>query len=208
MTDFDKLIAKFEKFPGVGARQARRFVQHLLTRPETERVEFANLVENLKSSVWQCHTCYRFYTTHTNQQNECRICADSTRQQTQLLVLAQDSDILAIEKSGTYSGTYFVLGGTIPLLKDTDNTTIRSTPLKNLVKKRLSEDRLEEIILGLPINPDGENTARFIRQLLADVITETNCVITQLGRGLSTGSELEYADGETIKSALQNRGTY
>jgi recombination protein RecR len=120
------------------------------------------------------------------------------------MVVERDTDIQSIERSGTYDGLYFVLGGTIPLLDTKETQKLRGGALKATVDTQLKED-LQEIILGFAVNPDGENTARYVESLLKDQIETNNLKITRLGRGLSTGSELEYADPETIKNALQNR---
>jgi recombination protein RecR len=109
-----------------------------------------------------------------------------------------------MERAGVFDGLYFVLGGTVPLLNAKDNTKLRGGTLKATVESRIPAG-LEEIILGFSINPDGENTARFVESIITDLATEHNIKISYLGRGLSTGSELEYADVETIKNALQNR---
>ena len=106
-----------------------------------------------------------------------------------------------------YDGLYFVLGGTIPLLSDDETKKLRGGALKQVVQNRvLDKSGLTEIILAFSVNPDGENTARYITTLLKDLIADHSLTITTLGRGLSTGSELEYADPETIKSALAGRG--
>lgn len=120
------------------------------------------------------------------------------------MVVERDSDIQSIERSGTYDGLYFVLGGTIPLLDSKESAKLRGGALKSSVDAQLTED-LSEIILGFAVNPDGENTSRYVEALLKDHIETNNLTVTQLGRGLSTGSELEYADPETIKNALRNR---
>jgi recombination protein RecR len=96
-----------------------------------------------------------------------------------------------------------VLGGTVPLLDSQDTKGLRGGALKHLVSTKGSG--LKEIILAFSVNPDGENTGRYIEILLKDLITEHSFKISYLGRGLSTGSELEYADSETIKNAFKNR---
>jgi recombination protein RecR len=102
-----------------------------------------------------------------------------------------------------YDGLYFVLGGTVPLLSAPENSKLRSGALKATVAARQAEG-LSEVILGFSVNPDGENTARFVASFLNEAV-EAGLTLSHLGRGLSTGSELEYADSETIKNALQNR---
>lgn len=202
MNDFDKLIAYFEQFPGIGARQAKRFVFHILTLPEAETTEMARIISSLKGSVIECMSCRRFFTRH-NGESTCSICSDPNRDHGQLLVVERDNDIQAIERSGTYSGLYFVLGGTLPLLNTKEHNTLRSNGLKKIIAERTGD--LQEIILGFSINPDGENTMRFVESLLDEELESTTIKITHLGRGLSTGSELEYADPETLKEALRRR---
>jgi len=120
------------------------------------------------------------------------------------MVISQDNDITAIERSGVYDGLYFVLGGTLPLLDKKEQNKLRGNGLKHVVEERLGQE-LTEVILGFAVNPDGENTSRYVEKLLEDTLKDTPVTISHLGRGLSTGSELEYADADTIKNALTNR---
>ncbi len=202
MSPLEKLIKQFERFPGVGSRQAKRFAFHILTDEPRAVEELATLIGIIRTSVRECPSCHRFHTaTH---RNECTICSDDSRDQTKLLIVERDSDIDAIERSRVYDGLYFVLGGTIPLLNTETEPKIRGGALKQLVTTRLKVG-LNELILGFAVNPDGENTARYIETLLRSIVAEYPINLSVLGRGLSTGSELEYADPETIKNALANR---
>jgi len=202
MTTLDKLIAHFERFPGIGSRQAKRFAFHLLRQDAAQIADLSSLIADLPSVMTECTSCARYF-ARSGQGTVCTICASGNRDRTQLLVVEQDSDIQPVERSG-YEGLYFVLGGTVPLLHQEEGRRIRGPRLKELVTTRVKEG-LGEIILGFAINPDGENTARYVEALLAPVLLETPVKLSHLGRGLSTGSELEYADPETIKSALKNR---
>jgi recombination protein RecR len=202
MNTLEKLISFFETFPGVGARQAKRFAFHVLTMSESDVTDFSKLIANIKSSVAECASCHRFFSTQNNEMI-CPICSSNNRNHNRLLVVERDSDIQAIERAGVYDGLYFVFGGTVPLLNANENKRLRGGALKATVETRIKEG-LSEIIVGFSINPDGENTARFVETILNPLING-NTKITYLGRGLSTGSELEYADPETIKNALKNR---
>ena len=204
MSNLDKLITYFEKFPGIGGRQARRFAFHILTLPETDVAEIVHLITNLQSSVVECASCHRFFSKNGGTSTECSLCTDHNRDRTKLMVVERDTDIQAIERSGMYDGMYFVLGGTIPLLNSKESNKLRSGALKSTIEARITND-LSEIILGFAVNPDGENTSRYVETLLKDYLEKYTLKVTQLGRGLSTGSELEYADPETIKNALKNR---
>lgn len=204
MNNLDKLIAYFEKFPGIGARQARRFAFHILTMPKGATSELAELITNLNATVTECVSCHRFFARAASDLDLCTICADTRRDTSKLLVVERDTDVQSIERSSVYDGLYFVLGGTVPLLNSHDDQKLRGGALKGTVESRLSEG-LSEIILAFSVNPDGENTERYVRSLLRDTLEGHVVTISHLGRGLSTGSELEYADPETLRNALQNR---
>lgn len=205
MSDLDKLITLFESFPGVGVRQAKRFAFHVLTMSEPDSKQLATLIATIKTTVVECSSCHRFFSQpHTTGEPLCSICVSSGRDHDRLLVVERDSDIQAIERAGVYKGLYFVLGGTVPLLNSVDSQKLRGGALKATVETRLKHG-LSEVILGFSINPDGENTSRFVESILTPLFENNTTTISHLGRGLSTGSELEYADAETIKNALKNR---
>ena len=202
MNPLDQLISHFEHFPGVGGRQAKRFAFHVLRLTGDEASQLANLIENTRTTVIECASCHRYFSKRQSE-TLCSICTNTNRNRERLLVVERDSDVQAIERAGVYDGLYFVLGGTVPLLSAPENSQLRSGALKATVAARLPEG-LSEVILGFSVNPDGENTARFVSSFLQDSV-ESGLIISYLGRGLSTGSELEYADSETIKNAWQNR---
>ena len=199
MSPLDRLSNLFEKFPGIGPRQAGRFVQHIAHSSPAVRSEFVAALQDIDNLVRQCPECMRI---HSGGTNVCTICDSTKRDRSQLAIVAIDADIAALERSGTYKGRYFVLGGTISLASE----KATGLYLKQLIigmPDRL-EQGLAEIILALPANPEGDATAIRIRDELTPVLPDT-CCITTLGRGLSTGSELEYADIETLRNAMKNR---
>lgn len=202
MTPLDTLQQLFTRFPGIGPSQARRFVYHLLTASKSEIASLSELIGAIQNTVTECPSCARFYARYGTA-TMCEICSNTTRDKSKLLVVERDHDITPIERAGAYEGYYFVLGGTIPLIDEREGGALRSGQLKALVETR--SDTLGEIILAFSVNPDGENTARYIQNLLHEQSAQHNITISTLGRGLSTGSELEYADPETIKNALRNR---
>ncbi len=193
MDPIDRLSQLFERFPGIGPRQAQRFVQYLLRSSPTLRKELADSVRTLSSAIHQCPSCMRY---HAAENATCGICADSGRDTSLLAVIANDADLLALERSNTFRGRYFVLGGLIHLASDKTGA-LRLRELKAAAKR----PELDEIVLAFPANPEGDATATIVREELSN----TGLRITMLGRGLSTGSELEYADPETLKTALDNR---
>ena len=195
----ERLARLFERFPGIGPRQAQRFVQFLLRSSPSSRREFVDAVQSLGGAVHQCPECMRF---HAGEKKLCGICGNPERDKAQLAVVANDADLLALERSGTFCGQYFVLGGTISLASE-KTSGLRINQLLESVPARV-KNGMNEIILAFPANPEGDATAVRIREELEKYQGPT-LVITSLGRGLSTGSELEYADPETIKSALDSR---
>ncbi len=203
MNQLERLIKHFERFPGIGSRQAKRFAFHLLTLPQNDTQDLSELIRTIRTSVIMCPSCNRFHSMYLSEAM-CSICLSGTRDRSKLTIVERDSDIEAIERGGVYDGLYFVLGGTVPLLDSQDIKKLRGGTLKSLVEARGPEG-LHEIILAFSINPDGENTGRYIEALLRESIEKFALIVTHLGRGLSTGSELEYADSETIKNAFKNR---
>ena len=196
MDPIEGLSAIFERFPGIGPRQANRFVQFLLRSSPSARRDLMESIQALGGAVHQCPSCMRF---HAGDDKTCGICTSPVRNASQLAVVASDADLLALERSATYSGYYFVLGGTISLASE-KIAGLRLPQLLQAISERKA-DGLEEVILAFPANPEGDATAIRIREELA----ASDIAVTMLGRGLSTGSELEYADPETIKSALESR---
>lgn len=211
MSNLDKLTSYFEKFPGIGGRQAKRFAYHILTLDPASVAELSSLIAGLQTTVVECASCHRFFSSSGGSSTLCSICINANRDHSKLMVVATDSDITAIERSSQYDGLYFVLGGMVPLLHSEDSKKLRGGTLKATVEARLDAG-LEEVILAFAVNPDGENTGRFIESIITPLFNARIGVaaprVSQLGRGLSTGSELEYADPETIKNALRNRGWF
>lgn len=200
MNDIDKLTEYFKEFPGIGPRQAKRFVYFLLRKNARYADELAQLIPRVRKQVTVCTDCNRYFVPQGTQRI-CNICSDATRESTTLMIVARDTDLEAVEKSDTYRGYYFILGGTLPILEERDaQKYIRLDELESALDKRTASG-LTEIIIALNANPDGDNTARFLKEKLSSRGIATSI----LGRGLSTGSELEYADSDTIKHALKNR---
>lgn len=200
MGALNRLAELFDKFPGIGPRQAKRFVYYLLQSPPAIRKEIAGLIAELSREVHQCELCYRFYTGNGVPAKRCSLCANEERDGGSLMVVEKDVDIDAIERSGGYKGRYFVLGGIIPVLESKKGLA-RTKELSRAVETR----KLKEVILALSLTTDGEHTTDVLKELIGPLAATAGITVSVLGRGLSTGSELEYADPETIKSALRGR---
>lgn len=204
MDPIEKLSALFAEFPGIGTRQSRRFVYFLLKRNRSYRKELATLIESLEGSVFECSRCSRFFMkTYNIDGTLCNICADTGRDRTVMMVVEKDSDLEAIERSGTFHGTYFILGGVLPILEKDPESKIRIVPLIRLIEKEAMD--LKEVILACAVTPESEHTAEYVKTAIEEVAGNHLIAITSLGRGLSTGTELEYSDAETLRYALEGR---
>ncbi|MDP3646070.1 MAG: toprim domain-containing protein [bacterium] len=200
MDQIERLVHLFEKFPGIGPRQAQRFVQFLLRSSPAGRRDLIDAITQLGSGVHQCKQCMRYY---GEKGVVCSICENPQRDQGTLAVVASDADLAALERSGTYRGHYFVLGGTISLASEKMNG-LRVKQLIESIPTRIKSG-LREVILAFPANPEGDATEIRLREEILSQGGEASLKITSLGRGLSTGSELEYSDSDTLRSALDNR---
>jgi recombination protein RecR len=201
MNQIEILAQLFKEFPGIGERQAKRFVYFLLHKNPIYVNDLGEAILKIKSEIRQCPSCYLFF--QSERSVLCSTCADPKTDHTSLLIIEKDADYESIKKSKNYGGMYFILGGLIPIVtKDTPNF-VRINELTKTIEARFKNEGLKEIIIALSLNPQGENTDTYIRELLNEY--EGKIKISSLGRGLSTGSELEYADSETIKNALRNR---
>lgn len=194
MSALERLAALFERFPGIGPRQAMRFVMFLLKASPAMRKEIADALLEVGKNVRRCNNCLRFHDATTPLCSMCSSARDSV-----LMVVVHDTDIAAIERSGTYRGYYFVLGGMLSL-----GGTTTEIHERELVARLKKSPEITELILALPAQPDGDMTAAQVREKITAAL-DTPPKITTLGRGLSTGSEIEYADPETIRNALLGR---
>lgn len=198
MDNFEELVKIFEDFPGIGPRQARRFAYYVISRDSSFSSKISDLISKVKNGTTLCKECMRF--TNRNENNLCKICLDQERDKNTVLLVAKDSDLISIEKSDAFKGVYFVLGGLIPILEKNPEKRIRLKEFMSFLEKK-SKTGISEIILGLSVTGEGENTTEYIKTIL----NEKGIKYSELGRGISTGSEIEYADPETIKFALENK---
>lgn len=203
MSVIQRLTEQFVRFPGIGPRQAKRFVYYLLTREPRVLDDLARLIQELRREVHHCELCFRYFTAKTK--TICEICANSNRSHELLMVVEKDVDFENIERSKLFDGRYFILGGSVPVLEQEPEKRIRAKAVLERVTKDAKDGELKEIILALSANVEGDNTERYLREILRGHAEKYDIKISHLGRGLSTGSELEYSDAETIRNALKNR---
>jgi recombination protein RecR len=202
MDSIDKLAEIFKEFPGIGERQARRFVYFLMSRTPAYAENIAEMIKDLKKETAQCRECFRYFIVKNGKNKLCEICANANTDASVLMVVEKDSDLESVKKSRVYSGKYFVLGGLVPIIEKATKRNVRIEELKEKISK---VPELKEIILAFSLNPQGDHTDQYVRSELKGIIEKQSIKISSLGRGLSTGTELEYSDNETLKNALKNR---
>jgi recombination protein RecR len=199
----EKLARYFKEFPGIGERQAKRFVYFLLHKKPSYVKELGDNILSIKNFIHQCQSCFLFFKGERDQL--CEVCKNPKTDKTSLLIIEKDADYENIKKSKNYSGMYFILGGLAPIVTKDTPTFLRLKELLNTIEIRAKKDNLQEIIIALSLNPQGEHTDMYLREQISPLQNKYKFKIVSLGRGLSTGTELEYSDGETIKNALKNR---
>ena len=207
MDIIEKLSQIFKEFPGIGERQARRFVYFLMSRNPSYNENLSLLISELKKEIAQCKECYKFFLVGKTKNSLCDICSNQNTDSSLLMVIEKDSDLESVNKSRVYNGKYFLLGGLVPIVEKTTKSRVRIEELKEKIKKE--KDTLQEIILAFSLNPQGDHTDQYVREQIKDIANKNskqqNIKISSLGRGLSTGTELEYSDNDTLKNALKNR---
>jgi recombination protein RecR len=204
-----KLIDLFSKFPTVGPRTASRFVFYLRNADKKEVKELLTSIINLRKNIKICSFCFN---TFEGEKNLCDICSDPRINKNLLCVVEKESDLISLEKTRKYKGLYFILGGTVSKLKKEDVEKLRTKELveriKNPAKFGITNLKIQEIILAINPTTEGEATILYLERILKPLTCgEQGRTIktTRLGRGLPLGAELEYADEETLGSALESR---
>lgn len=198
----EKLTIFFKEFPGIGERQARRFVYFLLQKNPNFINELVRNISELREKIIQCPSCFLYF--QSEDQKLCQNCRNPNRRKDLLMVVEKDADCQTIQKS-EYNGLFFILGGLVPVVNKETPYYLRINELLKTIETRAKENNLKEIILALSINPQGDQTELYLREKLSPLEKKYNFKVVSLGRGLSTGTELEYVDSETISNALKNR---
>jgi recombination protein RecR len=206
MNGADKLSELFMRFPGIGPKQAKRFVYFLLREHSQYKEQLIKALEDLKFTGKQCERCYRFYgDAHNTGKSLCDICASVGRDSSVLMVVEKELDLDAIEKTSSYNGLYFILGGLVPPLTDKPTEVIRIRELTSLIHSLLASGTIQEIIFALPVTDYGDNTQEYVQKTVKQIVGIDKVRLSNLARGLSSGLEIEYVDKDTFTSALERR---
>lgn len=187
-----RLVEEFAKLPGIGKKSAERLAYHILRVHQSEALALAEAIRHVKENVRYCRTCYNL-----TEQDECEICRDPRRDRSQLCIVEQPRDLLALEQPGTYRGMYHVLLGRIAPL---DGVGPEHLTIEALVE-RVRGGTFREVIMATNPTLEGDGTALYISNLLAGLPVE----ITRLARGITSGSVLEFANKEILADALAGR---
>jgi recombination protein RecR len=191
------VIDDLGKLPGVGARTAERYAYYLLRADQSKARDLSRSLEKLHAGIGYCK---RTFALVENGQDLSPLYTDPDRDNALVAVVAEPFDIVALEKTNQFKGTYHVLGG---LVSPIDGIGPENLHMSELLK-RVDEDKVKEIILATNASVEGESTAMYIQQQLDG----KGVKITRLARGLSVGVDLEYADQLTLTRALEDRQAF
>lgn len=203
----DKLVEQFKRFPGIGPKQAERFVYFMMKQNNIWTDNFINNIKELKQKSIKCELCsrYSFNEMFDTNNHICNICHDENRDSSTMLIVEKEMDVDSIEKSGIYNGVYFVLGGHLPFLAKDAKEYINIEALTKRIISKIKEDNLKEIIFALPVNDEGDNEMQYIKKVIGQIVGIEKVKISNLARGVSTGLEMEYVDHDTFMYAFNAR---
>jgi recombination protein RecR len=188
-------VNEFVKFPGIGKKSALRMVLHLVKQKKTDVEGFSAVLSKLASEICYCNICFSISDSET-----CHICSGSGRDHSTVCVVEDIKDVMAIENTNHYKGTYHVLNG---LISPMDGVGPDDLTIDHLVK-RVLEKKVNELIFALSATMEGDTTMFYISRQIQD----KNLQITTLSRGISVGGELEYADEVTLGRSIVTRIPY
>jgi recombination protein RecR len=191
----ENAVNEFAKLPGVGKKTALRLVLHLLKQNENDVKQFSEVVAKMRNEIKFCQRC-----CNVADGDICSICANSMRKQEMICIVENVRDVIAIESTQQYSGTYHVLGGVISPL---DGVGPDQLNIESLVQ-RVQKEKTAELIFALNPTIQGDTTIYYIQKKLPPAILQS-VRITTIARGIAFGGELEYADEMTLARSLQNR---
>lgn len=188
----ENAVAEFTKLPGIGKKTALRLVLHLLKKDEKEVNLFGETISKMRANIKFCNRCHNI-----SDGDICSICSNSMRKQNIICVVETIRDVIAVESTQHYNGTYHVLGGIISPL---DGVGPDQLNIASLIS-RIKSEQTEEVIFALSPNIQGDTTIYYIQKQLET----STCKMSTIARGIAFGGELEYADELTLAGSLQNR---
>jgi recombination protein RecR len=187
-----KLIKNLSRLPGIGEKTAERLAMHILRSPVREAEQLSQSIIEIKEKVRLCSMCFTLSDTAI-----CNICSNPTRTESILCVVEQPADMVAIEKSGSFSGLYHILEGALSPMDGIGPDHIR---IKELVT-RISQGKIKEVVLATSTTIEGETTAAYVAELLENHAVK----VTRIASGVPIGGDLKYVDQVTLKKAMETR---
>jgi recombination protein RecR len=187
-----RVVDEFSRLPGIGPKTAQRLTYFLLRAPAEQAEALAEAVLELKRNVVLCERCFNI-----TDRTPCEICSNEEREASRICVVEEPLDVVAIERTGQYKGTYHVLHGAISPIEGVGPDELKIRELLG----RLQSAQVEEVILATNPNLEGDATAMYLTRLLQPL----GMTVTRLARGLPVGGDLEYADEITLSNALAGR---
>jgi len=188
----EQLAEQFAQLPGIGRKTAHRLALYVLKMEREEVVTLARALVNVKDRVRYCSVC-----SNITENDPCSICSNQKRNRNMICVVEEPNDVHALEKTNEFKGLYHVLGGTLSPLDGIGPDELRIRELLS----RIQGSQVEEVILAMNPNVEGEATTLYLSKLLKPLGTK----VTRIARGLPVGSDLEYADEATLSRALEGR---
>jgi recombination protein RecR len=188
----ENAVNEFSKLPGIGKKTALRLVLHLLKQDVAEVVQFGEIISRMRKDIKFCQRC-----SNISDADICSICANNSRNQQLICVVENIRDVIAIESTQQFNGTYHVLGGVISPLDGIGPDQLSIEPLIH----RIAKEETDELIFALNPNIQGDTTIYYIQKK----IHPSNCKVTTIARGIAFGGELEYADEMTLARSISNR---
>ena len=187
-----RLIQEFNRLPGIGPKSAQRLAYYLIRMPEEEAKSLAESILAIKDRVIFCDVCQNI-----TENSPCYLSSHESRDKSRICVVEEPLDVLSLERTQVYKGTYHVIHGVISPASGIGPGDLKIRELLN----RLKDGSVEEIILATNPSLEGESTAMYIHKLLSPIVNK----VTRLARGLPVGGDLEYADELTLSRALDDR---
>ena len=191
-TLLENAVNEFAKLPGIGKKTALRMVLHLLKQDVGAVEHFSETIAKMRTDIKFCHRCHNI-----SDGNVCTICANPMRNQQLICVVENIRDVIAIENTQQFNGTYHVLGGIISPLDGIGPDQLNIEPLI----ARIEKEQTEELVFALSPNIQGDTTIYYIQKK----IQKQSCKVTTIARGIAFGGELEYADEMTLARSITNR---
>jgi recombination protein RecR len=187
-----ELIDELGRLPGIGPKSAQRIAFHILEADPADMQQLVQAITNVKERVKFCSIC-----GNVSEEETCNVCRDPRRDPTQICVVEESKDVVAIERTRSFRGRYHVLGGAINPIGGVGPNQLRMRELLT----RLTDGQVQEIIIATDPNLEGEATATYVARLLKDF----DIKVTRLASGLPVGGDLEYADEVTLGRAFEGR---